>query len=88
MSMQRRCDFTKCVDEKWYMTLGDNEHDYDDFDCTVYGPFESEEAAEEFLHRYFSNPGGSCTDRSGTAPVPANAVHPDKERRSRGGWID
>jgi hypothetical protein len=79
MSVQRRCDFTKCVDGKWYMTLGDFEHAYDDFDCTVYGPFESAEAADEYRQRRFSNPGGSCTDASGTEPAPANAVKPDTD---------
>jgi len=75
MSKQRRCDFTKCVDGKWYLTLGDHEHAYDDSDCTVYGPFETEAEANQYRQR-FPNPGGSCTDSSGTEPVPANVTPP------------
>ena len=82
MSMQRRCDYTKCVDGKWYLTLGDHEHAWDDFNCTVYGPFESLAEAEEFTD-LFANPGGSCTDDAGTAPVPTKVTHPDEERRCR-----
>ncbi|KWU26431.1 hypothetical protein [Burkholderia cenocepacia] len=89
MSMQRRCDYTKCVDGKWYLTLGDEEHAWDDWNCTVYGPFETEEEASEFCD-LFSNPGGSSTFPDGTLPVPENVTHPDEERGTRVGampWL-
>lgn len=77
MSQQRRCDFVKAVDRRWYITLGDFEHAYDDLDCTVYGPFPTQENAHQYLVARFRNPGGSTTDDSGTAPVPPNVVQPD-----------
>lgn len=75
MSCSRRCDFTLCVDQQWYLTLGNFEYAEDDEDCTTYGPFATEEATERYL-RKFSNPGGICTDDSGTAPVPTNVRRP------------
>lgn len=78
MSVSRRCDYFKAKDDQWYCTLGDDEHDYEDHECTTYGPFLSEEAADGYVSRNFSNPGGSCTDDSGTAAVPANAVSPTR----------
>jgi len=84
MSMQRRCDFTKCADGKWYMTLGNNEHSEDDWDCTVYGPFESEEKADDFLRDNFANPGGRSIDDSGTELVPKDAKSPSQWPSVRG----
>jgi hypothetical protein len=76
MSVSRRCVFFKAVDGQWYCTLGDEEYAYEDHECTTYGPFPSEEEADQYVSRNFSNPGGSCSDDSGKAPVPANAVSP------------
>lgn len=69
MSMSRRCDIWLATDKKWYMRLGNFEYAYDDWECTVYGPFDTEEALEKELDRH-SNPGGSFTDRSGRIPPP------------------
>lgn len=76
MSQQRRCDFTKAVDQQWYMTLGDFEHAYEDHDSTVYGPFPTHERAEQYRQDNFRNPGGSVIDASGTAPVPPHPTRP------------
>ncbi len=77
MSMSRRCDFFKAVDQKWYVRLGNFEYAHDIEDCTVFGPFETEQAANGEL-KYHSNPGGSSTDSSGTAPVPKNVTRPSR----------
>lgn len=81
MSCSRRCDFFKAEDAQWYMTLGNHEYAYDDCDCTTYGPFVTEVAAQTYLFNNFSNPGSSSTDCSGSEPVPENVVAP---RRSFG----
>lgn len=75
MSCSRRCDFDKCSDGKWYLTLGDFEYAEDDHDCSVYGPFNSFEAAEQELRRH-SNPGSFCTDDRGTRKPPKVTMAP------------
>ena len=77
MSMSRRCDFFKAVNGKWYVRLGNFEYAHDAEDCTIYGPFDSEQAAEGELEHH-SNPGCSCTDDSGTAPVPKDVEPPSR----------
>jgi hypothetical protein len=77
--MQRRCDITKCSDGKWYMVLGDNEYAYDDWNCTTYGGYDTEEEVWKELDNH-SNPGGMDVDRTGTQPPPKNAVKATKGR--------
>lgn len=85
MSTSRRCDFTKCNDGKWYLTLGDFEYAEEEADCTTYGPFDSLEGANKELDNH-SNPGSSCTDDSGHAdPPPKEALTTPTSRRSYGG---
>lgn len=79
MSQQRRCDIWKATDGKWYLTLGDFEWAEEDSECTTYGPFSTEEDAEGELDNH-SNPGGSCTDDSGTRQPPEKAKRPNGRR--------
>lgn len=76
MSCSRRCDFFKAKDGQWYVTLGNFEHAHDADECTNYGPFADEDAAEDYVFNNHSNPGGSCTDESGTREVPSDVVSP------------
>lgn len=75
MGMRRRCDITLANDQKWYLTLGDFEDAYDDYDCTIWGPFNTEEELERHRLR-FPNPGGSTFDDSGTEEPPEGAIKP------------
>lgn len=77
MSMSRRCDFFKAVNGKWYVELGNREYAYDHHDCTIYGPFDSEEAAEGELEHH-SNPGSSSSDDRGVRPVPEHVEPPSR----------
>lgn len=76
MSTSRGCFFYKATDQKWYVALNEEEYDHDVETAIHYGPFVSEEAANEYVRDGFSNPGGSNTDSSGTEPVPQNVVSP------------
>jgi hypothetical protein len=82
MSMSRRCDVTKAVDQQWYMVLGNFEHAHDLEDCTVFGPYATQELCEKELD-FHSNPGSMNIDESGTRPVPPNVTEPTKKRRHR-----
>jgi len=67
-SLSRYCDIYKTENGKWYMDLANNEYGgYED--CTTYGPFNSEEDVETYLHDNHSNPGGMWTDDSGERKV-------------------
>jgi hypothetical protein len=72
MSQQRECYIWKATDQKWYVELGDFEYAYGSENCTRYGPFDSEEDVLDGIDA-FSNPGGSTTDTTGTAPPPSDA---------------
>ena len=87
MSCSRRCNVTKASDGKWYLTLGNFEHAHDDEDCTVYGPFASQESLEKGLDRH-SNPGGMWLDDSGTEAPPKVTVRPTRPTHlyARRGW--
>lgn len=80
MNCSRRCDYFLAVDGNWYMTLGDREYSYDDHDCTNYGPFETEEATDQYRRDNFSNPGGGTISRDGVEPVPEDCVDPSPKR--------
>jgi hypothetical protein len=77
MSTMRRCDIQFANDGKWYLTLGNYEHAYDDHNSTVYGPFRSQAELELELERH-SNPGGASIDDTGTQPPPkvTASAHP------------
>ena len=74
-SESRHCAYYKAKDNKWYMELADNEHGTQD-DATTYGPFDDQEAANDYLHANFSNPGGSMRDDSGKREVPTDVTSP------------
>lgn len=79
-STSRYCSFWKASDGKWYMDLAPFEYgEYEDAD--TYGPFGSEDAADKYLMRKFSNPGGMSVDDSGTKPAPT--VSPNGSRVKR-----
>lgn len=69
MSMQRECDIWKASDGRWYMELGDFEYAEEPEDCTIYGPFNTEQQVMVELSQH-SNPGGYSLDDSGTRPPP------------------
>jgi hypothetical protein len=77
MSMQRDCGIFKAVNNKWYLELGNREYSSWD-DCTIYGPFESEEGANQELRKH-SNPGSVSDDPSGTRKVPTKVVPPRRQ---------
>jgi len=85
-SVSRHCDLYKARNGKWYMNLGEEEHD-EYRDSRTYGPFDSQEETDEFLSAYFSNPGSSEVDDSGKQPVPTRSPNGDPvvnpERHSR-----
>jgi hypothetical protein len=87
MSSSRTCDFYLATDGKWYVMLGDHEYAYEDHQCIHYGPFMSEEKADDYVRNNHSNPGGSCSDDSGTANVPKEFTNPQRsDRLTRFGW--
>jgi hypothetical protein len=88
MSMERRCDFIRANDLKWYLVLGENEHDYDDDDCLNYGPFDTEEQADDYLIEHFSNPGFSITDNSCVQDPPSPLEPMVKSWGVRGDRVD
>lgn len=89
-SVSRYCDIYKTQDGKWYMDLANEEYgEYDD--CTTYGPFSSEDAADKYLRDNHSNPGGGWVDDSGERPVPKESpngrpVVSPRSGRSYGGF--
>lgn len=83
MSMQRHCEFYKATDNNWYMELAHAEYGGAD-DSVTYGPFADQDHAEREL-RLHANPGSSCSDDSGTQPVPTesrNGTHVRAPRTS------
>jgi hypothetical protein len=82
-SVSRHCLIYKANDGKWYVELGDYEHQYED--CPTYGPFGSYEDAENELD-YHSNPGGWNIDESGTESPPSKLRRPAKEARANS-WM-
>lgn len=77
MSACRRCDIWKATDGQYYVTVGNFEHAHDEDDCSTYGPFDDSEAAFEYARNTGpGNPGGCCTDDSGTQPPPASFTRP------------
>jgi len=73
MSVSRRCFVGKAVNGKWYLQLGNFEYAYDAEDCTFYGPFNTQQQAEDELQNH-ANPGSVYLDSSGTLCVPAHPV--------------
>jgi len=90
-SLQRYCFIYKAKDGNWYMDLADQEHGTER-DAYSYGPFPSEDAVHEYLHRNHSNPGGAQIDDSGRQPVPRRSpngapVEKPKKRRWSSGRV-
>lgn len=94
--MSRRCDIFKAVDNQWYVLLGNFEHAHELEDCTCYGPFTDQPAADAELE-FHSNPGSMWVDANGTRPVPKKVSPPTRKRmtlhpyvtqtiRTMGGW--
>ena len=83
-SMSRYCDIYKASDGKWYMDLANEEYgEYDD--CTSYGPFSSEEAADKYLSDNHSNPGGGWVDDSGDREPPTESPNGSRLVNPRSG---
>lgn len=83
-SMSRYCDIYKTNDGKWYMDLANEEYGEWD-DCTTYGPFNSEEAADRYLSDNHSNPGGMGVDDSGDREVPTESPNGSRVVNPRSG---
>lgn len=85
-SRSRHCEFYKATDGKWYMELADREYG-EQRDATTYGPFLTQEAADDYLRDNFSNPGGSYIDRSGKRETPMKSPNGDPvEKPKRRMW--
>ena len=70
-STSRYCEIFKATNGRWYLLLGDFEYaEWED--STAYGPFSSENAADNYI-RNFSNPGALDVDDSGTKPPPTKS---------------
>jgi hypothetical protein len=82
MSQLRRCDRWLATDGKWYLALGDDEHCYDDDECTFYGPFESNDDIEGTLS-HFPNTSSECLDNSGTKQPPKEVTAPINTKTGR-----
>lgn len=79
MSVERDCSIYKAQDNKFYLEIdesparyGDDEDGDDDApaEYETTGPFETEDAANDYLEANYSNPGSSWSDNSGKRPVP------------------
>lgn len=75
-STPRHCFVYKAKDGLWYMELADREYGEKE-EATTYGPFPSEDAADDYLSN-FSNPGGYGVDSSGRRPVPRRSPNGQK----------
>jgi hypothetical protein len=76
-SRSRYCEYWKASNGKWYVDLASDE--YGEWDeATTYGPFPSENAADKYVSRSHSNPGGYSTDDEGTRPPPKRSPNGDK----------
>jgi hypothetical protein len=80
MSVSRQCFFGLATDGKWYMQLGNDEHDWNEIDCTWYGPFDSQEQADDYRCDNFSNPGGAEIDDGGKMAPPKDCQKPQSSR--------
>lgn len=75
-SMMRYDERFLASNGKWYLILGNNEHDeYED--STAYGPFPSEAAVDKYAQR-FSNSGGGDVDDSGRQAPPTKSPNGGK----------
>ena len=80
-SMSRYAAIWKASNGKWYLDLASDE--YGEYhDATTYGPFSSEDAAEDHLDN-FSNPGGLEVDDAGTEPPPTKSPNGDPVQSPR-----
>ena len=90
MSTGLSCQFTEYTPGKWYLILerwdspkgGDCWLDYAD----AYGPFPTEDKADDFLRQHFANPGGSCSfpyEKPNTSDVLATLVAKAPENMKR-----
>lgn len=77
-SMQRDCRIWKAKDGKWYMFLADEEHG-EEPDGQYYGPFSSQQGAEDELDKH-SNPGGFSVDDSGKDKAPTKLARSSRSR--------
>lgn len=87
-STSRYCGVYKARDRKWYLELARYEWGERD-DAITYGPFDSKQDAEDYLHDNFSNPGGiDIIDDTGQTAVPVKSPngYPVQGVRWQGRW--
>lgn len=85
-STQRYAEIYMASDRNWYLALGNEEY-ADEDDSTTYGPFNSPDAAHNYMNR-FSNPGSWDEDPSGKRPAPKKSGDGGRVQRPMrgGGW--
>jgi len=84
MSMTRRDYRWLATDGKWYHQLGDFEHAHEDDECTIYGPFNSEDDIDRHLSDHFPSTSMSETDDKGTQPPPEEPTKPRRTNQNQG----
>ncbi len=84
-SVSRHCEIWKASNGRWYLNLAPDEHG-EHKDSDTYGPFSSSQAADDYLSRNFSNPGGLGIDDSGTAPPPTRSPNGRPVQSPRSRW--
>ena len=75
-SAQRDSRKYKAVDNKWYLEIGVEGGGWND--SVIYGPFDTKEVADEYIHKNFRTIGGFWLDASGIRPVPNKVIKPKK----------
>lgn len=87
-SEPRFAEIFKTKSGRWWLTLGDSERAGPER-STTYGPFKTQDEADEFMSDNFTNPGGFSIDKSGKKRDPKKSpngrpvVSPD-DRRFKG----
>ncbi len=75
MSVMRGCEIYRANNGKWYLALNERENDFNPDNAIHYGPFNSEDEADEELNNH-ANPGGLMVDDSGKKEAPKNPQRP------------
>lgn len=85
-SMMREAFIFKAQDGQWYYFIAHRE--YGEYpNGSFYGPFGSEEQAEQHMDDNHSNPGGYGVDDSGKSRVPTNPISPSRSRGYTGRFV-
>lgn len=83
-SVSRFCEIWLDNKGQWWLDLANREYGDED-DATTYGPFRTEDDADDYI-RNFSNPGGLSVDDSGRRPPPKRSPNGAPIERPRRGY--